>query len=260
MRLPWRDEPEAGRTASAYYRTALRGWRAGIRLPLLIAVALALALSIPVWRFFPHGQFFAGMIIGGAWGMIVWVWDDPPEFIAKWNRGAQGERRTERVLARLEQHGWHTVHDRAGKYGNLDHIAVGHGGIFLLDSKNLFGTVALEEGGLTTTYADSPNDGFTNTRLAGAMRGRSVYLKERITETTGLTYRVRAVVVIWGHFPEGEAERDNVAYVCGDQLAAWLSRQPTRLSPRDQQLIRLALDAEVVVPRATPLTVAAEPK
>jgi hypothetical protein len=148
------------------------------------------------------------------------------------------------------------VHDRAGKYGNLDHIVVGPGGIFLLDSKNLSGTIALGDAGLTTKFADAPRDGFTYNNLAGAMRGAAVHLKDRVAACTGLTYWVQAVVVIWGHFPEGETEHENVTYVSGDRLVAWLTQQPIRLSPRDQQLIRLGLDAEVVVPRASPLTTA----
>jgi hypothetical protein len=161
--------------------------------------------------------------------------------------------RQSRGATRLETHGWHSVHDRAGKYGNLDHIVVGPGGVFLLDSKNLSGTVTLEETGLQTHYTDAPRDGFTYTSLAGAMRGASAHLKDRIKATTDLTCWVQAVVVIWGHFPEAEAERHKVAYVGGEQLEAWLIRQPARLSPRDQQLIKLGLQAEIVVPRAEPL-------
>jgi hypothetical protein len=243
-----------------YYEHALRAWRRRNRAPFAVALLMATAFAVPVWIYFPLGEFYAGLILGGFVGMIVWVRDDPPEFIAKWKRGAEGERQTGRVLKRLEQHGWHSVHDRAGKYGNLDHIVVGPGGIFLLDSKNLSGTVMLAEAGLKTDYADAPRDGFTHTSLAGAMRGASAHLKDRIAATTELTGWVQAVVVIWGHFPEAEAERDKVVYVSGDHLEAWLSRQPDRLSPRDQQLIRLGLDAEIVVRRAEPLVAAAEPE
>jgi hypothetical protein len=254
--LPWREKSSAGQTALAYYEQGLRKWRRRNRPAFAVALLMGVGLAWPVWLYFPHGQFLAGMLVGSAWGMILWVRDDPPEFIAKWKRGAEGERKTGALLDKLAKHGWHSVHDRAGRYGNLDHIVVGPGGVFLLDSKNLSGTVTLEGDSLTTKYADAPRDGFTYTSLAGAMRGAAVDLKERVAATTGLTYWVQAVVVIWGTFLEGEAERDNVAYVSGDQLVAWLSQQPVRLSPRDQQLIQLGLDAEVVVPRATPLTMA----
>jgi Nuclease-related domain len=244
---------EAGRSALDYYEHGLRAWRRRNRPVFVIAVLMAVGIAWPVWRYFPHGQFFAGVFIGAAWGMIVWVRDDPPEFIAKWKRGAEGERKTGKILDRLAKHGWHSVHDRAGKYGNLDHIVVGTGGVFLLDSKNLSGTITLEAAGLKAEYADAPRDGFTFTSLAGAMRGASAHLKDRLAATTDITCWVQAVVVIWGHFPEAEAERDKVAYVSGDQLEAWLLRQPAKLSPRDQSLIKLGLDAEIVVGHAAPL-------
>jgi hypothetical protein len=214
---------------------------------------MAAGFAVPVWRYFPHGQFCAGALIGSAWGMIVWVRDDPPEFVAKWKRGAEGERNTGAVLNRLINHDWHSIHDRAGRYGNLDHVVVGPGGVFLLDSKNLSGTITLEAAGLRAEYADAPRDGFTFTSLGGAMRGAAAHLKEQLAASTHLTCWVQAVVVVWGHFPQGEAEHDRVTYVSGERLEAWLLRQPGRLSPRDQLLIKLGLEAEIVVGPAPPL-------
>lgn len=257
MRFGWQRETRAGRSALDYYEQTLRSWRRSLRVPFLIVAFAAMLIAVPLWLYARHGEFFAGLVIGGTYGMVFWIWDDPPEFIAKWKRGAEGERKTEAVLEKLAQHGWHSVHDRKGKYGNLDHIVVGPGGVFLLDSKNLSGTVTLAEAGLQTEYRDAPKLGYTLTRLAGAMRGASFYVKERLAATTDLTCWVQAVVVIWGHFPEAEAERDKVAYVSGERLEAWLLRQPARLSPRDQQLIKLGLEAEIVVPRAEPLIPAA---
>jgi hypothetical protein len=248
-----RQGTTAGRSALDYYEHGLREWRRRNRPVFGGAVLIAVGLAVPFWRCLPFGQFYAGMIIGGTWGMIAWIRDDPPEFVARWKRGAEGERRTGATLDRLAKHGWHSVHDRAGKWGNLDHIAVGSGGVFLLDSKNLSGTLTVEATGLKADYADAPRDSFTYTRLGGAMRGASAHLKEQLSATTRLTCWVQAVVVIWGHFPEGEAVRDNVAYVSGERLEEWLLRQPGRLSPRDQQLIKLGLDADIVVGPAAPL-------
>jgi Nuclease-related domain len=142
---------------------------------------------------------------------------------------------------------WLTVHDRAGRYGNVDHIAVGPGGIFLLDSKNLSGTLRLAAEGLRTSYRDAPRDGFTYARLSRAMTGTAAYLKERIAAATGLTYRVRAVVVIWGTYPEPPGEHDGVTYIAGPDLPDWLLGQPKRLSDRDAKLIQLALASGLVV-------------
>lgn len=87
------------------------------------------------------------------------------------------------------------------------------------------------------------------------MLGRSAHLKVLIEETTGLGSWVQAVVVVWGDFPAAVVESDNLVYLHGDELDSWLASQPPKLSPRDQRLIELALEAEVVAPPAPPIGV-----
>ena len=96
MRFPWQSESEAGRSALDYYRHSVRGWRQRNRIAFLVALLASCVAALPFWLYAPHGQFFAGLLIGGTCGMIVWIWDDPPEVIAKWRRGADGERYGER--------------------------------------------------------------------------------------------------------------------------------------------------------------------
>ena len=117
-----------------------------------------------MWMFVPHGSLFAAFTVGAVYGIVSWLWSEPPEFIAKWKRGAEGERKTGRVLRRLEPD-WRSVHGREARYGDLHHIAVGPGGVFLLDSKNLTGPITLDEKGLTSTYGFSERDSYTHTKL-----------------------------------------------------------------------------------------------
>jgi hypothetical protein len=81
---------------------------------------------------------------------------EEPQSTQSWAQGAQGERHT---AARLEKHlAGHPVkliHDRRipghGK-ANLDHLAVGPGGVTVIDSKTHRGEVRVERvGGLFTT-------------------------------------------------------------------------------------------------------------
>lgn len=251
MRVPWQAEPEAGRTAYAYYRSGLRRWRREIRLPILVLVAIALAVAVALWKLAPHAGFFSGLVLGAAWSMILWVWDDPPERIAKWKRGADGEQRTWKALRPLEKEGWRSFHDRDGRYGNLDHVVVGPGGIFLLDSKNLTGSISLEPHGLRVAFGNGERNGYLLDSLERLMRGAAANLKEHIESATQLRPWVQAVVVIWGDFPIGQGEGDRVVYVAGDRLASWLRCRDETLSPRNQRLVQLALEAELVAPPAT---------
>jgi hypothetical protein len=247
-----RADTDAGKAAFDYYDHSLSAWRRHMSVPLACSFVLAFGLAVPMWMFVPHGPLFAAFTVGGVYGMVAWLWTEPPEFIAKWKRGAEGERKTGRVLRRLEPE-WQSVHGREAKYGDLDHIVVGPGGVFVLDSKNLTGSITLDEQGLTAMYGFSERDSYTHTTLSGAMGGRAAELKEKIQSATGLTYFVHPVVVVWGDFSVGEGKHGGVDYIGGDRLEAWLRRQRKRLSPRDAELIRLGLEAEIIVARAKPL-------
>lgn len=65
-----------------------------------------------------------------------------PEHVAAWKRGAEGE---ERVARRLEKHlagtGVQLLHDRAIplSLANIDHLAIGPGGVTVIDAKNVRG-------------------------------------------------------------------------------------------------------------------------
>jgi len=69
----------------------------------------------------------------------------------RWAAGAEGERRVAAALSTLPS-GWTVAHDRLLRPGrseaNLDHIAIGPTGIYLVDAKNRSGRVTEHDGGL----------------------------------------------------------------------------------------------------------------
>jgi Nuclease-related domain len=71
-----------------------------------------------------------------------------PDVIA-WRRGAAGEQRTARLLGPLERQGWVVLHDLAvpGSRANLDHLVIGPGGVFVVDSKHYRGRLQLDPSG-----------------------------------------------------------------------------------------------------------------
>jgi hypothetical protein len=53
----------------------------------------------------------------------------------RWALGADGERRVARRLRRLQRRGWVVLHDVDRGRGNVDHIAIGPGGVFTIETK-----------------------------------------------------------------------------------------------------------------------------
>jgi hypothetical protein len=102
-----------------------------------------------------------GLVVGGlaataaGWGLRF---RPSPDAIA-WRRGAAGERRTARLLGPLERHGWAVLHDLAvpGSAANIDHLVIGPGGVFVIDSKQYRGRLSSTgPGGSGTAATPSP--------------------------------------------------------------------------------------------------------
>jgi hypothetical protein len=85
----------------------------------------------------------AAMAVG--WGLRF---RPSPDAVA-WRRGAAGERRSARLLSPLERQGWVVLHDLAvpGSPANLDHLVIGPGGVFVVDSKQYRGRLQLDPSG-----------------------------------------------------------------------------------------------------------------
>jgi hypothetical protein len=92
-----------------------------------------------------------GLIVGGlavlmaGWGLRF----RPSRDATAWRRGAAGERHTARLLGPLERQGWAVLHDLAvpGSRANLDHLVIGPGGVFVIDSKQYRGRLQLDGSG-----------------------------------------------------------------------------------------------------------------
>jgi hypothetical protein len=92
-----------------------------------------------------------GLLLGGlaavlaGWGLRF---RPSPDAVA-WRRGAAGERRTARILGPLERQGWVVLHDLAvpGSRANIDHLVIGPGGVFVVDSKQYRGRLQLDSSG-----------------------------------------------------------------------------------------------------------------
>jgi hypothetical protein len=113
-------------------------WRAAATLG--VGAAGGLLGSLPAPRL--------SLVIGGlaalavGWGLRF---RPSPDAVA-WRRGASGERRTARLLDPLERHGWAVLHDLAvpESRANLDHLVIGPGGVFVVDSKQYRGRLRLD--------------------------------------------------------------------------------------------------------------------
>jgi hypothetical protein len=142
-----------GRSALAAYRRRrgeeLAGWTRSLvwRAPLVAVVGLAGDLLAA--QFGLPWAWLVGLV---AAVLVGWrLRFRPSEQARSWQRGAQGERRTARLLDLLTGDGFVVFHDLAvpgNTSANVDHLVIGPSGVFVIDSKQWTGSVQQSPDGL----------------------------------------------------------------------------------------------------------------
>jgi hypothetical protein len=201
-------------------------WTAWIRtLPWRVAVILGIGAGGGVL-----GSLLApwlGLVLGGL-AAVVAGWGlrfrPSPDAVA-WRRGAAGERRTVRVLAVLERHGWAVLHDLAvpGSRANIDHLVVGPGGVFVIDSKHYRGRLQLDPSG-QLWHGRYP--------LAPTLRAVSFEADQTAVVLTDPDVVVVPIVAVHGaQVPWGKVVVGGVRVVAARRLPSMLRSLPAVLGP-----------------------------
>jgi hypothetical protein len=152
-----------------------------------------------------------------------------------WRRGAEGEEEVARRLARLPD-GWVVLHDLpVGDRGaNVDHLAIGPGGVVTMNTKNLGGKVWV---GGDTFLCNGHREPYVRNARYEATR------VARLLSAHGQPVDVRGVIVVMA--PELVVKRQpcDVTVVARRAIRRWLSDLPPVLA-REQvsRLERLARD------------------
>ena len=193
----------------------------GVGIPVIATyTAAAIVLDTRVW------WWGAGLITGCAVAAAAFVGDFAPEHLRRRERGLLGERKTRKLLERLESEGWQVRHGVDVGKGDLDHLVVGPKGVFVIETKTLLGTVSVEAGVLTTRQDDDPDEVYRWNTLAGRMRSLGREVSRWVRTDAGVRAWVQVIVVVWGDFPQRTVEEDRVRYLHGSELVSWLRSRP----------------------------------
>ena len=219
---------KAGQYAESRFRLLRRRYRQRV-LPRAAVVLTPLTTAGAALSVVGHGTVLwtGGLLVGGSLVLWLYVADSVPVNVDRWRAGAAGERRTERALRPLQRVGWTITHDLdLPRAGNIDHLAVGPAGVFVLDSKAWSGVVSVDSDGATITPRDEPDAAW----VARGQHGGAARTAARVSRAMAAAARVAApaaqsVVVVWGTFPQRVAASGGVTYVAGEYLHDWLLSQ-----------------------------------
>ena len=180
-----------------------------------------------------------GLAVGGlaavmaGWGLRF----RPSPDACAWRRGAAGERHTARLLGPLERHGWVILHDLAvpGSWANLDHLAIGPGGVFVIDSKQYRGRLRVDSAG-QLWHGRYP--------LAPTLRAVNFEADRAAQILTDPDVVVRPIMAVHGaQVPWGKVLINGVPVVPAKRLPSMLRQLPAVLGP--QRVADLANQARV---------------
>lgn len=183
---------------------------------LLVGLAVYAVIVIPVIRQQPGPVTSRGVWLGGAIVGLLWlVWEMVRALSHGadhlW-RGAEGEEFTGDELRKLKRHArWYVIDRVEFDVLDVDHVVVGPGGVFAVESKNYSAEIDLRQppGWLSSTSQQA----HTNARkIKGLVRRHA-------------DVEVRPVVVLWGariaNVPGGCAVVHDVLYCVGRQGRHW---------------------------------------
>jgi hypothetical protein len=169
--------------------------------------------------------------------------------VGAWRMGAKGEEEVARRLRRLPST-WTTLHDLPlGRNGaNLDHLVVGPGGVFALNTKNLRGKVWVAERAL---LVNGHKTNFLSKSKSEAERVAGI-----LTKATGDTVAVKPILVVMGAELSIKAQAHGVTVVTRKRIRSWLEGRPRRLTASEVTMIVNAArrpDTWIAGPRAAAL-------
>jgi len=129
-----------------------------------------------------------------------------------WARGAEGEEVVGKILEDLSAEGWLVIHDVSFGRGNIDHIVVGPGGVFTIETKSRGGKLRLD-------------------RLDPKMLSQAYAEKRKLEEITAM--EVQALLVFSRAYivDRVPAWRRGVGIIPARMLAGFFSRRRPVMSP-----------------------------
>jgi hypothetical protein len=154
------------------------------------------------------------------------------QHIQAYGKGAIGEQRTAKALEKTE--GYLILHDRKipGSRANIDHIAVGAGGVFVIETKNYKGKLTIQAKKLRIAGRDC-------TRFVEQAWRESAAVQSLLAEEVSkLGFDVVPILCVHGaELPWSKVQLEGVRIVGSRGLKKLLSEASRRLS--DEDIIRI---------------------
>jgi len=210
----------------------------------VIATVQLLALHAPVLWLAPAVVLLAGFSVAGVWTTIRAF----RHFQEAQNirLGLRGEQAVAEALNEVADCGFRAFHDlQTEKLGNIDHVAVGSRGVFLIETKTRRRRKSRNGQPEHVVVYDGQTLQFPSGDDAKAVpqaERNARWLSNFLTKKTGENVAVQPLVVLPGWFIEQGKGNFNVKVMNAAYLAGFLRREDEKLEAAQVRRIIAALD------------------
>jgi len=187
----------------------------------------------------PQPQLWLWIAIVATLGSAIWLWRLFP-IARRYNRGEHGELHVADVLEELRMDGYKPVHDIVGNGFNIDHVIVGPGGVFAIETKYRSGKGEITFRNTEGVFVGGRLDEKDCLKQA---RASAAAIRNLIHENCGVGEWVNAIVVFVGDWKIRNEWRDTDTRVfTPDGLLRYIRDQQPHLTRRDIELIASHLE------------------
>lgn len=209
--------------------------------PWLMLAGFFLALAVFEWfRYFlklpPMPVLFSALAVGAA-AFTFWRYLKLRPQVRRLRQGLEGELAVGQFLERLREQGYQVFHDVIAEGFNIDHVLIGPGGVFTIEtktwSKPIKGDARIRYDGerLTVNGREPERD------VRAQALGQARWLASTLEASTGRSLAVQAVVVFPGWFVEAApGTQREVWFMEPKGLPAFLARQQILPPPEAMKL------------------------
>ena len=168
------------------------------------------------------------------------------EGFRKLQQGRDGERIVGAMLEELRKDGYRVLHDvpdAKNQSFNIDHVVIGPGGVFAIETKTFskVGTpnekIRFEKGEL---IIPGIGRGTRVGKIIDQVQANARFIHKHLAETTGHKVQVQPVVIFPGWYvnePRSTERSQLPAWVLNEnRISAWIGNSPSRLSQEDINL------------------------
>jgi hypothetical protein len=198
-----------------------------------IAIFAVISAALEWWRWWtgaPPSPVLLTLFAIAVTTIAAWKWRGIRTPAKRLKTGLKGERATGQLLqSELLPLGYQVFHDCCFEGFNVDHVAIGPGGVFAIETKTRF----KRHGYVRVTYDGRRVlvDGFAPDRdpVTQAKAGASK-IKEVLAEITGRQVSVRPVVLFPGWYVEGNSSGAETWVLESKAFITWVRNESEQLT------------------------------